>query len=101
MTTTSGVTAWIRGALELNGGTLASHATTDSLYGTWTLGQDVTAINAVTSTMSAKEMNSAQATTRTFTVSNAAGILNVTGTFARPAGFPRKAAGGPSLSPAP
>ena len=88
MTTSSGVTAWIRGNLELNGGELASHATTDSQYGTWTLGQDVTAINAVTSTMSAKEMNWAQTTTRTFTVSNAAGILNVTGTFARPSVSP-------------
>lgn len=95
MTAANGVTAHIRGTLDLNGGTQAS-GTPDSQYGTWTLDGDVTASGTITSTISAAQTNWPQTTERSFTVSEAEGVLNVTGTFARPAGFP--GVGGPAFT---
>ena len=78
MTTSDNVTSHIRGALVLNGGTLAS-GTPQSSYGSWYLNGDVTATGTTASTMNATRVN--WSGTRTFTVSDAAGNLNVTGYF--------------------
>ena len=78
MTTANNITSHIRGPLSLNGGTLAS-GTPTTLYGSWALYGDVTATGTTISTISASDVFLDG--TRTFTVSDAAGNLDVTGYF--------------------